>query len=161
MSTVSVYDPRVTIRETIGTERYIQGDDRYVLTVTNNYGDSVYVPMFLPWEVHTLEPPELPYIEMKVMSSPARTMNIGGDIHHTEAFIDLDIVFVPRTHDIDLTFGIDVASELVDKIMDNRSSIGIFCEIINDGREYYEGVDDVGVVFHRIVELYTRKMQKK
>jgi len=164
MATVTAYDPREDIRQTIGTERYIRGTgDAYCLSVTNDKGDTVYVPLYKPQEVYCDNPPELPFIQMNVVTTPASTMNVGGDIHKSEAYIDFNITYLPTTDKIDNEFGEDVASAIVDAIMDDRScnTIGFFVEVINDGREYFEGSEGRGVVFHRVVEIYAYKTQKK
>lgn len=159
---VEIYEPRDLIRQTIGTSRYEIGlGDIYVISIENDAGDTIHVPLLKPTEVYKMNPPELPYVEMKIMTSPATTMNVGGDIHKTDVFLDFDIVWIPREDVIDDTFGKDVASEILDKIMENRSSIGMFIEVVNDGREYYEPDGGRGIVFHHIIELKTNKMQKK
>lgn len=161
MSTVSAYDPRKLIRETIGTERFINNEDTYTITVTNDRNDNVYVPLYLPYEVHRTNPPPLPYVEMKLMSVPAKSWNIGGDVHHSESYIDFDVTFVPRTGIIDNDFGRDVANKIVDSIMENHSDIGLNIEVVNDGREQFQGTDGRHVIYHWILELYSKQVQKK
>jgi len=158
---VTVFDPITSLRSIIGTEKYIQGEDWYCLSVENNRGDTRYVPLLTSREVHSENPPEIPYIELKIMSTPASCLSIGGDVHESNAYIDCDIVYIPNTDDIDEEFGSDVASELLDKVMESRASVGMYMEVVNDGREYYEGGGNRGIVFHRIVELYTKEIQKK
>jgi len=161
MTAVKIWDPRKLIRETIGTERFINNEDAYTITVTNNRGDSLYIPLYLPVEIHKETPPPLPYIEMKISSIPARTGNIGGDIHISQAYMDFDITYVPRTNIIDGNFGEIVAGEILDLIMTHRATVGMYMEVANDGHESFENFGGKHIIYHRIMEIYSRQMQKK
>lgn len=97
------------------------------------------------------------------MNVPAYTENIGGDVHFTEAYLDFDIVFTDQDHITPNTFGRNIASEIIDKIMEYRNSVSdcIFAEVINDGREIYESQSGYPIVFHRLLELKCSFRQKK
>jgi len=160
---VSAFDPRTAIRTAIGYERYVNGVDRSTVSVSDDRDDTVYIPLLLPHEVHTGDVPEMPYVEMKLMNVPSYTENIGGDVHFTEAYIDFDIVFTDQDHITPSTFGANVTSEILDKVMENRHSITncIFAEVVNDGREIYERISGYPIVFHRLLELKCIFRQKK
>ena len=161
MVTITAYDPRKLIRETIGTEKYINGEDTYIITVTNNRNDTIDVPLYLPPEVHDNTPPPLPYVEMKLMSVPGKSWNIGGDVHVSEAYMDFDITYIPRTNVIDTDFGEKVADTILDSIVSDHSDVGLYMEVVNDGRETFEGTDGRKVIYRRIMEIYSKQIQKK
>jgi len=157
---VNASDLRKTFRSTIGTAKYIRGvGDTYVITVTNDRGDSIYVPMYLPYEVYSSNPPQLPFIEIKLMDTPSKSMNIGGDIHYTETYFDVDCMYVANTGNIDDDFGEDVANEMCDLVKSYRSNIGLYMEVLNSGKEWYQNTD-MGLVVHRLLEIRIKEMQK-
>ena len=161
MATITSYDPRKKIRETIGTEKYINGEDTYIITVTNNRDDTIDVPLYLPSEIYDDTPPPLPFVEMKLMTVPGETWNVGGDVHVSEAYMDFDITYLPRRNVIDTDFGEKVADTILDSLVSDHCQIGMYAEVINDGRETFEGVDGRKVIFHRIMEIYSKEIQKK
>lgn len=161
MATITAYDPRKLIRQTIGTQKYINGEDTYIITVTNDRDDTINVPLYLPSEIYDETPPPLPYIEMRLMTVPGKSWNVGGDVHVSEAYMDFDITYIPRTNVIDTNFGEKVADKLLDSIVSDHCDVGMYMEVINDGRETFQGSDGRKVIFNRIVEVYSKQIQKK
>lgn len=160
---VAAFDPREDIRTAIGYTKYIRGAEYSTVSVEDSRGDAVYIPLLMPHEAHSENPAELPYIEMRLMHTPASTMNVGGDVHYSEAYLDFKVSYIVRDYIDGSAFGARVCSEIVDKIMENRASTNnvLFCEVVGDGREMYEGVAGNPLVFHRILELKCNRIQKK
>jgi hypothetical protein len=149
------FDPRTEIRDMIGYTRYIEGQDRSTVSVNNDVNDIVYVPLLMPDEVRGGIMPSMPFIEMTQITSPAETHNIGGDVRFMKSFIDLNIYYTKDRYITPHVFGKNISDEIVNKIVENRSSCSfMFMEIINDGREIIEDVDGKQIVFHKVVELY-------
>jgi len=160
---VAAFDPREDIRTAIGYAKYIRGEEFSTVSVADSRGDAVFLPLLMPHEAHSEKPAELPYIEMRLVSVPASTMNIGGDVHYSEAYLDFKISYIVRDYIDGSAFGSRVCSEIVDKIMENRATTNdvLFCEVIDDGREMFEGVAGNPLVFHRILQLKCNRIQKK
>ena len=154
----SSFDPRVNIRNKIGYTAYVNGEDISTVSVTDNWDDTVYIPLYLPGEVRTGDMPELPFIEMKLVTSPAKPMNIGADVRNQDCYIDFHIMYVDTENITPTVFGKTIADELVDKITQNRCDVSScsFMEVINDGREFEEYVDGKGIIFHRVVEVHCK-----
>ena len=153
------FDPRVSIRETIGYTKYVNDTDISTVSVTDSYGDKVYIPMWLPGEVRSGNLPEMPFIEMKLVSSPASPMNIGANVREQDCHIDFHLYYVNMSNITPTIFGKTVADEVVDLITTYRCSTPslVFMEVVNDGIEYEEyGKDNTTVVFHRVIEVHCK-----
>ena len=156
------FDPRVDIRNQIGYTRYVHGDDRSTVSVTDDLDEIIYIPLYLPAEVRTGELPNMPFVEMTLISSPASSISIGGNVREQDCYIDFNIYYTDTENITATEFGKTVANEIVDKITDNRSSVGstYFVEVINDGRELIEPAEQgKKIVFHRILEVHCKNYQ--
>jgi len=153
---VSSFDPRVTIREQIGYTKFIQGSDRSTVSVSDDRDDPRYLPLYLPGECRTGNLVTMPFIEVTLMTSPQKTINIGGNKKLVETYLDFHIFYTDMDNITPTTFGKDIADELCDKIFDNRCSVPncTWMEVINGGRELPIENDGKQVVFHRVVEAY-------
>lgn len=153
------FDPRVIIRETIGFDKYINETDISTVSVIDDYDDYVYIPMWLPGEARSGDIPEMPFIEMKLVSSPASPMNIGADVREQDCYIDFHLYYVNTSNVTPTEFGKTVADEVVDLITTFRCSTPsvAFMEVINDGIEYEEYANDnTTVVFHRVIQIHCK-----
>jgi len=151
-------DLRSTIRSQIGYTRYVDRVDRSTVSVDDDRGDKVFVPLLLPGEVRTGDLPNMPFIEMVLVSSPASVANIGGDVREQDCYIDFNIYYTNTDHITPSIFGKTIADEIIDKITENRSSItgSYFVEIVNDGREIIEVEEGKSVIFHRVLECHIK-----
>ena len=152
----SAFDPRVIIRETIGYDRYINDTDISTVSVLDSRGDTVYVPLWLPGEARSGSLPNMPFIEMKLVTSPASPMNIGADVREQDCYIDFHLYYVNTYNITPTVFGKTVADEVVDLITTHRCSTPsvAFMEVINDGMEYEETMgDNVTIIFHRVIQV--------
>jgi hypothetical protein len=157
----TAFDPRVIIRSTIGYSKYYPQRDTDISTVsvTNNLGDYIYIPMWLPGEVRSDVLPEMPFIEMKLVSSPASPMNIGANVREQDCYIDFHLYYVNTSNITPTVFGKTVADKVIDLITTNRctTSTVTFMEVINDGIEYEEyNEDNTTIVFHRVIQIHAK-----
>jgi len=152
---VSSFDPRVYIRNQIGYTKYMNRVDVSTVSVNDDRGDRVYLPLYLPGEVRTGDMPVMPFIEMVLVSSPAATMDIGGGVKDQEAYLDFNIYYTNTAHITPSEFGKTVADEIEDKILTDRSSVAstYFVEVVNSGREIIEAEEGKQVIFHRVLEI--------
>jgi len=151
-------DIRKTIRNTIGHSRYMNDMDCSTVSVTDDWGDKVFIPMYLPGEVRTGDLPPFPFIEMTLVASPTTATNIGGDVRDMDVYFDFNIYYVDIENITPTEFGKTISDEIIDKITDARSSTSYsyFVEIINDGREIIEAEEGKQVVFHRVLECHVK-----
>ncbi len=153
---MDAFDPRAAIISQIGYTKFIEGQDVSTVSVLDDYSDALYLPLYLPGEARTGQLPTLPFIEVKLMTSPHTTMNVAGDKKLQEAYLDFDIMYANVDKVTPSTFGTSVTNELCDLIFINKCLVSTctYMEVVNAGREIFEGVDEKQVVFHRIVEVY-------
>jgi hypothetical protein len=152
---VSSFDPRESIRQAIGTQLDYNQDnvDEWVIQVTDDWQDTVSIPLLLPGETRTSDMYTMPYIEMVLVSAPAAAHNINGNRRKEQAYIDFNIWYTNTDNITPTTFGKTIADKLVSLIHTNRHNVGYFLEVINDGREIIEEFEGKQVIFHRIVEV--------
>jgi len=110
--------------------------------------------MYLPTQARTGVLPELPLIEVNLVTAPSK---IAGMSHvlYDECFFDFNLTY-SNTDDIDIgLFGKKVADEICQRIHDNYVSVttAYYLEVLNTGREYFEG-DGKSMIFHRVIECY-------
>jgi hypothetical protein len=153
------FDPRVNLRNTIGTTKDYNNDnvDEKVISVLDDQNETVYIPLLLPGESRSGEPYPLPFIEMVLVTSPAKVHNVQGDVREQEGYLDMNIWYTNKDTVTATQFGKVVSDKLVDLVMTYRYSVPSvsWMEPANDGREMNE---DTGkqVVFHRVVEVYLK-----
>lgn len=152
--TYSSSDIRTDIRSTIGYSKYMNDMDCSTISVTDDYGDIVYVPMYLPDESRTGDLPSFPFIEMNLVTSPTSIMSINGNVRDMDVYLDFHIYSVKQENLSPTGFNKKISDEIIDKIMIFMCSIpnSYFVEIINDGREILEIREGKSVVFHRVLE---------
>jgi hypothetical protein len=153
------FDPRQNLRDTIGTTKDYDTDgvDEYVITVVDDYHQNIDIPILFPSESRSGEPYPMPFIEMVLVSSPAKAHHVAGDVREQEAFIDMNIWYTNQDTVTASNFGKTIADKLVDLIVTNRYSVPSvsWMEPSNDGREMNEDTGKT-VVFHRVVEVYCK-----
>ena len=150
----SSLDIRETLRNAIGTSYYMNEQDVSCVTVTDDYNDTVYIPLLMPSEARSGNVFEMPFIEMNIVDMPSRYSNIGGDVRYQEAYIDFNLYYTNTDNITPETFGKAVFDELIDRLVSNRSSISgvMVVEVISDGREIIEN-DGKTIVFHRVLTI--------
>lgn len=157
MTTWWSFDPRSNIRQKIGTAKDYNHDDvdEYILEMTHNHRD-YEIPILMPDETRSGDAYTMPYIEMVLITSPARVHNVQGDVREMEAYIDFNIWYTNVDYISACSFGKHIADELVNAIMTQRHSVPSvsWMEVLNDGREMLEEADGRQSYFHRIVEVY-------
>ena len=158
MATYTALDPRVYIRNQIGYSKYLNEMDCSTISVTDNWDDTVYIPLYLPGEVRTGDLPPMPFIEMTLRTSPAHAMSIGGGVRNQECYMDFNIYYTHTEQVTPTEFGKTVADEIIDKITIDRSSVAstYFVEIVNDGREIIEQTEGKQTIFHRVLETHVK-----
>jgi len=155
----TAFDPRVAIREAIGYTQYINDTDISTVSVEDSWGDTVYIPLWLPGEVRSGNIPEMPFIEMKLVSSPASPLNIGADRREQDCYLDFHLYYTNTENITPTIFGKAVADEIINLITTNRCAVSSvsFMEVINDGLEYSEsGSDNTTIIFHRVIEVHCK-----
>lgn len=152
------FDPRENIRTAIGYTKYVYDEDRSTVSVTDDWDDTLFIPLYLPGEVRTGDMPNMPFVEMTLITTPVNTWNIGGDVKEQDCYIDFNIYYTDTENITATTFGRTVANELVDKIIESRSSVAscYFMEVVNDGREIIEQVEGKQIIFHRVLEIHCK-----
>ena len=151
------FDPRDKIRQKIGTKKDYNNDDvdEYVLEITHNHRD-YDIPILMPDETRSEAAYTMPYIEMVLITAPARVHNVQGDVREKQAYMDFNIWYTNIDYISACSFGRHIADKLVDSIMTQRHSVTsvTWMEVLNDGRELLEEGDGRQSYFHRVVEVY-------
>ena len=153
MATQYGYDIRHHVIDAIGYrwDYDYDGTNESVVSITNEYNDTVYIPMFLPFEWRVGELPYLPAIEVTLVNAPARMSNISGDIYYNTIFFDFNLYYVNNSSTGSM-FGNLVVNKLCNLIFDNRTSVtsSYNIEVIDSSREFFEPSGNE-TIFHRIV----------
>jgi hypothetical protein len=153
------YDPRITLRETIGTNRYDFDLEKeyYSLSVIDNDNRTVYIPIYLDEEVRSGDMPNLPLISLKMALTRYDPHNVSGTVRIMKSYVDVDIIFV-NTDNIDVKdFGKKVRNVIQDKIRTYQQSMtGTFWMNLESERTITEQ-DARQVVFHYVLTLYCIK----
>lgn len=151
-------DIRERIRNRIGSTRYINNDEVSTISVTDDYDDLVYIPIYLPSECRTGDMKPFPFVEMTLVTSPTKATDIGGGVRDMDVYMDFNIYYTDTENITATTFGKTVSDKIIDRITTYRSSTpsSYFVEIINDGREILEQEEGKQVVFHRVLECHVK-----
>jgi len=130
--------------------------DTSTVSVTDDWGNTVFIPLYLPGEVRTGDLPPFPFVEMTLVSSPAKPLNITGNVREQDVYFDFNVYYTNTENITPTEFGTTVANEIIDKITTYRSQVSdsYFVEVVNDGREIMEVEEGKAVVFHRIIECH-------
>lgn len=140
------YDPRVAIREAIGTTYYdFKGkEDRYAIEVTDDYGEDVSIPMLLSEEINPESFPEQPYMEILPPTSTFKPGNPGATIRNKRCFFYLKLYFTATDRQDAYSFKRKIINEVHDATRNNQSTtVGTWFfsiasekpEISNDGNK--------------------------
>ena len=157
MATYTSFDPREAFRQNLGTEHYDDdGKLTYCITVTDEDGQTVYIPIYLSEEIKTEELPCLPCMEMYI--PPGGTTyephDVAASTRKMESFIKIYIWFTD-TDNIDVTtFAKLIKDQLHNLVRNNQSSTtGItFMNIEDDGLN--SETKGRQVLFHYEATLY-------
>ena len=152
------HDPRKDIRSTIGTSGWDESiGDYYYLSITDNKGNTVKVPIFLSEELKTESIQEMPWIEMDLALCTYEPHDVGATTRKAEAYIDISVEFT-NTDNIDSTsFGKKIIDEIINQVRTHQEAC-TFPETTT-----FVNVDDVRhqrenrahqVAFKYIVTLY-------
>lgn len=157
MGTYTSFDPREAFREARGTAKYDEdGVLRYCLSITDNEGETIYIPMYLTEEVNSEDLPNLPFMEMHIPPGGTTYLphDVGATTREIESFIRIHIYFA-NLDSIDRTaFAKKVKDALHNTVRNNQSTTtGItFMNIEDDGLTPEH--DGQQVVFHYEATLY-------
>ena len=137
-------DIREHLRQTIGTvyDYDDDGTDEYCITVTDDYNDTVYLPMFLPGEARSGDFEYMPFIEITLTASPTELHNTQGDVNYLQGYFDLHIWYTNTDNITPTVFGRQVASALVQSITSYNKSVtsSYIVEVIDSGKEINENL---------------------
>lgn len=152
------HDPRKLIRDTIGTAWFLPEEGSVtVVTVTDNYNDTVRIPLRMAEEFKAESLDEFPAIEMVLVNTSYEPHDIAAGTRKREAYIDFNLYFTD-TDNIDRTkFGKDVMDTLQNLVRDNHCTFG------NDTNRMFVNIEDVRyieetgahqVVYHYVCTIY-------
>ena len=149
------FDPRDTIRETIGTQGYNFDleEEYYTVNIVDADNITLKVPIYDEEEVKSGEQPQLPFISLKLAYIENDPHNVGATVRKFTAYIDVDVAYT-ATENINIKdFGKKIKNELHDKIRTYQATItGVFFMNI-DSERYIDEIGGRQVVFHYILTL--------
>jgi len=153
-------DPRETIREYLGTERYISNDKIYTITIADEHRINHNIPIYLTEETKAgLSPlPALPFIELGLLLETMEEHNVGATVRKHEVMIDVNIYWQKMDNIDSINFGKEISEELNYLIRGNKCRIlGTDYSIyfLKTGRVFIEKYGKQ-VVYHKNMELYVQ-----
>jgi len=152
------HDPRKDVRSTIGTSGWSEElGDYYYISITDNDGETIKIPIFIAEEVKTESIQEMPWIEMDLADVIYEPEDIGARTRKAEAYIDISVEFAD-TDNIDATsFGKKIADEIINQVRTHQ----VACTFPNtitfatiEGVRHLKENRAHQVVFKYIVTLY-------
>ena len=159
---IDSFDIRQFVIDQIGYSWDVDDDgtNESTISVTDDVKDTAYIPMYLPTYARTGSLPELPLIEVNLVTSPSKIVGMEH-VLYDECYFDFNFTYT-NNDNFDITkIGKKVADEICDKIYDNFISVttAYYLEVLNSSREYYEGTGK-SMIFHRVVECYGMRYAK-
>jgi len=155
MAIYTSFDPRKSIRETIGTTWWNKEDgETWNISAVDNDGTTIRIPIYLAEEVKSESLKEMPFIDLNLALVNYITNNVQGDKRKIEAYIDVGFWYT-NTDNVSVTsFGKKAMDELIDKTRANQCIFpGIDYATIVHIKLRREPLAHQ-VVFHYIVTIY-------
>ena len=120
---ITSHDPRKSVRGTICSTWWKEGvGDIFYISITDNKGAPIKVPMFLSEELKTESIKEMPWLEMDLADCKYDPQDIGAVTREAEAYIDISLEFA-NTDNIDAaSFGKKVMDELQKQIRTHQKN---------------------------------------
>lgn len=154
------YDPREAIRQEIGTSKFNRKTkkDEYVLEISDKFGKTVDIPMFLSEEVNEgvngIELPELPYIEMHRVKTKYRPRDIRAAVRRMDSRIDFKVIFNRNDRIVPYDFKKAILDELQDLVRTHQSIMSgtYFFEITDE--DDHKDDDGQQITFEYIVMIH-------
>lgn len=151
------FDPRKSFRENLGTSSYDEdANQQYCLSVTDNDGQSICIPIYLTEEVKSENLPNMPFMEMHI--PPGGTYyepyDVAAATRKIESFIKIHIYFTDMDNIDRTSLAKKIKDELHRLVRNNQSTTtGItFMNVEDDGLT--PEMDGRQVVYHYEATLY-------
>jgi len=119
------YDPRDDIRQAVGTSRYDPKlrETSYDIVVTDDRGNSVYIPMLISEDMDDDALPEMPYIEMLNVQTSYAEHNPGATIREMRARLQYNFYFTRLDEITPSTLIKEVRDKLQDLTRSNQEDV--------------------------------------
>ena len=119
------YDPRDSIRQTIGTARwnFAQGCTSYYSCLTDDDGEEYNVPIYLSEETQVESLPEMPFIEMHTAHVSYAPHNPGATIREMRSYVDIFIYFTNTDNITPANLMKKINDDLQDKVRVDQSNV--------------------------------------
>jgi hypothetical protein len=155
------YDPRIAIRNTIGTLYAIKKgswDEQRCIRVTDNFGNRLYLPIYLAEEVNSKDLPSMPFISIHMREVQYTPHDIRARTRKHEAYYDVGVWFTATDNIDTTTFGKVIVDEIQHQIRSRQENCGFSDCPINfmtvESVRYLEQTQGAQVVYHYVVEVY-------
>jgi len=150
------FDPRDIIRKTIGDAIPNIKEDiiTYNITVTDELGDTVRVPMLLSEEVRNENLPEMPFIEIFNVTETYKPRCPSGTIREKRCFMDFTLHFIETDRIKAINFKKKILNVLHNSTRTYQSvTAGVWWYTILDTKNI-KSDDGKQVYFELIISIY-------
>ena len=153
----TAFDPRNSIRDKIGTDWDVEknGDIEKCIIITDNDGETLYIPMYFSEKIKSENLPSMPYIEMNLLKSTYSPADVSAAVRKKECHIDLHF-YCTDTDNIDReAVGKKVKDFLQNAIRTNQSCGFADVDWINvDSDDYMPETTGSQLVYHYVMTIY-------
>lgn len=150
------FDPRISIREKIGTLWDVESDNNleYCLKVLDEDGEDLYIPMYLSEEVQSENLPTMPFLEMEITRNEYEPHDINASTRKMTSYIDIHL-FLPDMDNIDrTTMGKTIKDDLHNLVRTNQCDFTGITFINVESDDYQRETDGRQVIYHYIITVY-------
>ena len=155
----TAFDPRNSIRDKIGVDWDTEenGDIEKCITVTDNDGATLYIPMYFSERIKSENLPSMPYIEMQIKKTYYSPADVAARVRKKESYIDLHF-YCTDTDSINREeIGKKVKDFLQNAIRTNQCCSFANVDWINvDSDDYLPETTGSQLVYHYIMTIYVQ-----
>ena len=155
----TAFDPRNSIRNKIGTDWDTEenGKIKKCITITDNDGATLYIPMLKSEEIKSENLPSMPYIEMQMKKTYYTPADVAAAVRKKECYIDLH-AYVTDTDNIDReAVGKKIKDFFQNAIRTNQSCSFTGIDWINvDSDDYLPETTGNQLVYHYVMTIYVQ-----
>jgi len=150
------FDARDSIRDKIGVDWDTEenGDIEKCITITDNDGETLYVPMYFSERIKSENLPSMPYTEMRIVKIYYLEHDVGATTRKMDSYIDFHI-YITDTDNINReTCGKKIKDKFQNLIRTNQYDFTGIDWINIDSETYLAESTGSQLVYHYVFTLH-------
>jgi len=150
------FDPRNSIRGKIGVDWDIEDDGviEKCITVTDNDGETLYIPMYFSEKIKSQSLPTLPYTELRIVKTYYLEHDVGATTRKMDSYIDFHIYLVDSDNIDRELIGKKIKDSFQDLIRTNQYDFAGIDWINIDNEAYLAEQSGNQLIYHYVFTLH-------